>query len=409
MVLIMVLEVVTGLCTGLVGIRSEVACSAARDAAAAIAMRRSHSWWLLGCLLTSSVAFVQLRALHGPPARSRVTARALEPVAEERSLSESETDSLFAVAVASNADGLLSFGDFKRIAEYSQMLDEGELAEDELVEMWARVPKGAGNKLDARGFGDLVGAIDELFDFVDVDDEGAVETSSAPASEAAEAANADVGDDAQFRVMFDRVASEGSASLSDVSSTPYVAELLKDGARCDANLTTREEGEGNARAPRPNTRTRARTGDITSDELDAMWAGLPKAAPDRVSVAGFLELRGQIEDLFEDEPDEVTSVAPVVVPASAPEVRSTEPDSMPDLALARPAPSGVVVGRLLDAIAAAGSTKGGVDASSTDVLAVALAAEAVVKDPSSPCVLRSATSVTEIEVRSNAPRAPGVD
>ena len=78
----------------------------------------------------------------------------------------------------------------------------------------------------------------------------------------------------------------------------------------------------------------------------------------------------------------MTSVAPVVVPASAPEVRSAEPDSMPDWRWLVP-PSGVVVGRLLDAIAAAGSTKGGVDASSTDVLAVALAAEAVVR-PSSP-------------------------
>ena len=86
-----------------------------------------------------------------------------------------------------------------------------------------------------------------------------------------------------------------------------------------------------------------------------------------------------------------------------------KPESVPDVALAPAAPSGVVVGRLLDAIAAAGSTTGGVGASSADVLAVALAAEAVVKDPSSPCVLRSATSVTEIEVRAKAPRSPGVD
>ena len=122
-----------------------------------------------------------------------MTARALEPVAEEHSQRETETESLFAFAVASNADGLLSFGDFKRIEEYSQMLDEGELAEDELVEMWSRVPKGAGNKLDARGFGDLVGAIDELFDFVDVDDEGAVEPlerTRGSAEFAAEAADA---------------------------------------------------------------------------------------------------------------------------------------------------------------------------------------------------------------------------
>lgn len=152
----------------------------------------------------------------------------------------------------------------------------------------------------------------------------------------------------------------------------------------------------------------ARTGDITSDELDAMWAGLPKAAPDRINVAGFLELRCQIEDLFEDEPDDVTPVE-LVVPASSPEVHLTKPESVPDMALAPAAPSGVVVERLLDAIAAAGSTTGGVGASSADVLAVALAAEAVVKDPSSPCVLRSATSVTEIEVRAKAPRSPGVD
>ena len=71
----------------------------------------SLSCCLLASLLTSSVAFVPLRSLHGPPARSRVTARALEPVAEEHSLRETETESLFALAVASNADGLLSFGD----------------------------------------------------------------------------------------------------------------------------------------------------------------------------------------------------------------------------------------------------------------------------------------------------------
>ena len=206
----------------------------------------SMSCCLLASLLTSSVAFVPLRSLHGPPARSRVTARALEPVAEEHSLRETETESLFALAVASNADGLLSFGDFKRIEEYSQLLDEGELAEDELVEMWSRVPKGAGNKLDARGFGDLVCAIDELFDFVDVDDDGPAEPSSAPvqAAEFAAAEEADDGggDDAQFRVMFDRVASEDCASLSDISTTPYVAELLKDGACSNANLAERGEG-----------------------------------------------------------------------------------------------------------------------------------------------------------------------
>ena len=195
--------------------RSEVACSAARDAAAAIAMRRSHSWWLLGCLLTSSVAFVQLRALHGPPARSRVTARALEPVAEERSLAG--TAKLFAVAVASNADGLLGFGD-QRIAEYSQMLGEGSSPRTSSSRCGRACRRVRGSKPGARGFGDLVGAIDELFDFVDVDDE-AQSKPRALRVRSAEAASADVGDDAQFRVMFDRVASRGSASLSDVSAS----------------------------------------------------------------------------------------------------------------------------------------------------------------------------------------------
>ena len=140
-----------------------------------------------------------------------------------------------------------------------------------------------------------------------------------------------------------------------------------------------------------------RAGDITRDELNEIWARVPKAdSSDRIDADGFLRLRDEIEDLFEDPDEPLASQSPTAVPAAL------DPPAVVAPPLAAPqtesAPSGAMVARLMDAIASVGSTVGGVDASSNEMLAVALAAEAVVKDPNSPSLLRSA-DMTAMEVK----------
>mmetsp|Transcript_31231 Transcript_31231/g.58637 ORF Transcript_31231/g.58637 Transcript_31231/m.58637 type:complete len:617 (+) Transcript_31231:52-1902(+) len=72
---------------------------------------------------------------------------------------------------ACDENNLLSFEALKDISEFEDMLEEEDLAEEELQEMWDSLPKKNGDFIDVLAFRDLLAKVDELFEYVEEDEE----------------------------------------------------------------------------------------------------------------------------------------------------------------------------------------------------------------------------------------------
>jgi len=76
---------------------------------------------------------------------------------------------------ATNDSNLLDFEGLKRIAEFEELLEDEELSEEELREMWDELPQ-QGGKINILAFRDLLAKVDGMFEFFDdkEDDENAI-------------------------------------------------------------------------------------------------------------------------------------------------------------------------------------------------------------------------------------------
>ncbi|CAJ1413233.1 unnamed protein product [Effrenium voratum] len=72
---------------------------------------------------------------------------------------------------ACDENNLLSFEDMKEISEIDDLLSSEDLAEEELQDMWDGLPKKKGETIDVLAFRDLLAKIDELFEYVEEEEE----------------------------------------------------------------------------------------------------------------------------------------------------------------------------------------------------------------------------------------------
>ena len=72
---------------------------------------------------------------------------------------------------ACDEKNLLSFESLKEISEIDELLSSEDLAEEELLEMWDELPKKKGDFIDVLAFRDLLAKIDELFEYVEEEEE----------------------------------------------------------------------------------------------------------------------------------------------------------------------------------------------------------------------------------------------
>ncbi|CAK9044682.1 unnamed protein product [Durusdinium trenchii] len=72
---------------------------------------------------------------------------------------------------ACDESNLLSFESLKEISEISDMLASEDLAEEELLDMWEGLPKKKGDYIDVLAFRDLLAKVDELFEYVEEDED----------------------------------------------------------------------------------------------------------------------------------------------------------------------------------------------------------------------------------------------
>eukprot|EP00440_Ansanella_granifera_P059707 gb/GFBE01064712.1/.p1 GENE.gb/GFBE01064712.1/~~gb/GFBE01064712.1/.p1 ORF type:complete len:619 (+),score=183.64 gb/GFBE01064712.1/:1-1857(+) len=71
---------------------------------------------------------------------------------------------------ACNEDNLLSFEALQKISEFKSLIEDGDMTEDELEDMWDEMPK-KGDCIDVLAFRDLLAKVDELFEYVEEDEE----------------------------------------------------------------------------------------------------------------------------------------------------------------------------------------------------------------------------------------------
>ncbi|CAE7349026.1 unnamed protein product [Symbiodinium natans] len=72
---------------------------------------------------------------------------------------------------ACDENNLLSFEALMEISEFEDMLEQEDLSEEELEEMWDELPKKNGDFIDVLAFRDLLAKVDELFEYVEEDEE----------------------------------------------------------------------------------------------------------------------------------------------------------------------------------------------------------------------------------------------
>ncbi|CAE7799157.1 unnamed protein product [Symbiodinium sp. CCMP2592] len=72
---------------------------------------------------------------------------------------------------ACDEKNLLSFDALKEISEFEDMLEQEDISEEELEEIWDELPKKNGDFIDVLAFRDLLAKVDELFEYVEEDEE----------------------------------------------------------------------------------------------------------------------------------------------------------------------------------------------------------------------------------------------
>ncbi|CAE7853553.1 unnamed protein product [Symbiodinium necroappetens] len=72
---------------------------------------------------------------------------------------------------ACDEKNLLSFDALKEISEFEDMLEQEDISEEELEEIWEELPKKNGDFIDVLAFRDLLAKVDELFEYVEEDEE----------------------------------------------------------------------------------------------------------------------------------------------------------------------------------------------------------------------------------------------
>lgn len=196
-------------------------------------------------------------------------------------------------------DGTVSFSQLRTWEEISSMIDdEGVLGEDELVALWegAMGSSGTGGSMDMEGFLKVNDALDDLFEFDDdeEDENGAGEEGSGDEEEEAPAATA-----APLPIVTEEDLPPG-VLFSQIAGENYLV----------GRVELRRWGELN---------DMLEEGDLTPDELDALFANAEKApgTDDMLDEDGFCSLYDAVDALFEDEQEEESEAEATAQPVAA--------------------------------------------------------------------------------------------
>lgn len=176
----------------------------------------------------------------------------------------------------------------EKLSFITELLDDGDLAKEELEEFWKGASKTGDNQINLDAFVQIFNEIDDLFE--DDQEEPDVDAEAAAMAEI-EAANATVEGE-------DEAPNDNPPADAEL---PTIFKSIADGQ----GLLTRE-----GLAAWEEVQTLKDDGLLGQDEFDAIWDKMPKT-DGLLDLAGFLKFNAALDDLFEfEDEDEEEAKAP---------------------------------------------------------------------------------------------------
>ena len=252
---------------------------------------------LLAFLIAETLSAFQIRPASRPNANRQLTAplpiEYRSPSVDGRSCLFSTSDNVDTSSAelsamfkeASGADGLITKAGLLKTGDIKDLLEEGELLESELSEIWESF-SGGRDAVNLDAFIEIYQAIDDLFEDDDVEEvdetEEAIEKEpeSFPLADNEEAR-------IELEAIFSVISDDGVLSKEGMRNWEEIETLLKDGM-------------------------------LDEPEFEELWEGCPKVDKDSISIEGFMFFNSKLDTLFEFEDDDLDPQEGMKEEASAP-------------------------------------------------------------------------------------------
>lgn len=191
---------------------------------------------------------------------------------------DTDDEELTTIFKSISTGGVLSKEALTKWTEVQSLMKEGLLDNDEFSGIWDRMPKAEDGQLDLNGFVKFNGALDDLFDFEDLEDEEEefVVKASPPKSEAKTTQPEDIidGVDLSAATLFEALMdSDGLVGMAELKRWGELQEMLKEG-------------------------------ELMPLEFESFFDAIVKSDKDKLNRNGFMALYNKIDSLFEDDDDD---------------------------------------------------------------------------------------------------------